>query len=102
MATPSALHQRMIRPGWIVSKGLARACEPVFSTPPTQHTGPKGCTEGAPQIPDRGGGSEGEACLTLHLGAPPQVGLDDAAVGADLLRRPLGDLLAVVEHHDPP
>src|SRR5215472_7795602 len=54
------------RPGGRVSKGLARACESVLPTPTTPHTDPKGCTEGAPDVPEEGGVLEGGACPLLH------------------------------------
>src|SRR5215469_15018791 len=42
-----------------VSKGLARACE-LYSTPPPRiPPDPKGCTGGAPKIPERGGFRKG-------------------------------------------
>src|SRR5262249_6026423 len=53
--------------GGSVSKGLARACESVIPTPKTPQITPKGCAEGAPQVPDRGGVPEGGACPPLHL-----------------------------------
>src|SRR5215472_4100957 len=46
--------------------GLRPACESVFPLPPTPQKAPKGCAEGAPNIPDRSGGvPEGGACPPL-------------------------------------
>jgi hypothetical protein len=50
-----------------VSKGSARACELIFPASQTSRRDPEGCTEGAPNVSDRGRVPEGVARPPLHF-----------------------------------
>ncbi len=69
---------------WRAAMGSARANESIFPRSPASRTGPEGCAEGAPNVPDKVGGSgRGELASPLQfIDSTPERPYESAALHA--------------------
>ncbi len=68
-----------------LAMGSARANESIFPRSPASRTGPEGCAEGAPNVPNKVGGSgRGELAPPLQKNASPAYIMSGDMAGDDL------------------